>query len=152
MLAAILTLVRFFQALRAALREPEFRGLALLVALLLGGGTAFYHWVEDWTWLDSLYFSVVTLATVGYGDLSPKTPAGKIFTMIFILTGVGTLVTFLSTVAQHAVQQRGPEHAFIESLRKMNLGRPRKPARPRPGIHPKDRRPGDEPEEDDPED
>lgn len=59
-------------------------------------GTVFYHFVEGWRWLDAYYFSVVTLATVGYGDLTPKTDAGKLFTTFYILSGVGIITSYIS--------------------------------------------------------
>jgi voltage-gated potassium channel Kch len=51
--------------------------------------------------LDSLYFRVVTLTTVGYGDLSPQTSIGKIFTMIYIILGLGILSSFIVLLADH---------------------------------------------------
>jgi hypothetical protein len=53
-----------------------------MVVALLVAGTAFYTNVDGWDPPDALYFSVITLATVGYGDLVPRTPTGKIFTMV----------------------------------------------------------------------
>jgi hypothetical protein len=50
--------------------------------------------------LNALYFCVVTLATIGYGDLHPETRLGKVFTIIYIFVGVGTLGVFISTVAR----------------------------------------------------
>jgi voltage-gated potassium channel len=47
---------------------------------LLLTGTLFYWHFEDWTVIEALYFSVVTLTTVGYGDFSPTTPGTQIFT------------------------------------------------------------------------
>ena len=52
--------------------------------------------------LDSLYFSVTTLTTVGYGDFFPKTDAGKMFTIFYILAGVGILLGFVNAVAIRA--------------------------------------------------
>jgi voltage-gated potassium channel Kch len=46
-----------------------------------------------------LYFSVITLTTVGYGDFSPQTPAGKIFTMIYVLVGLGLISGFVYLLA-----------------------------------------------------
>lgn len=68
-------------------------GLALIV---LATGTIFYHYVEKLHWIDSYYFSVVTLSTVGYGDITPHTNAGKIFTTFYILAGIGIITTFVS--------------------------------------------------------
>ncbi len=43
---------------------------------------------------------MTTLATVGLGDVAPATDAGKLFTILFILTGVGLLATFIAMLAQ----------------------------------------------------
>ena len=56
---------------------------------------------EGWDWLDSLYFCVVTMATVGYGDFHPITPLGKILAMIFIVLGLGVLVGFAQQLLSH---------------------------------------------------
>jgi len=86
--------------------NPEFRGLLTLVLIILGTGTLFYHFVEGWRWLDSLYFSVVTLTTIGYGDLAPQTGFGKLFTIIYIFSGLGVLVGFVNVLATHAIRQQ----------------------------------------------
>ncbi len=91
---------RFLRTISALLKDPETRGVVYLVISVLLAGMLFYHGVEGWSWLDSLYFSVITLTTVGYGDFSPKTDAGKIFTMIYIVVGLGILAGFISLVAQ----------------------------------------------------
>ena len=99
----------FAKSIWTALRDPnnpEFRGLLSLVLVTLGTGTLVYHWLEGWTWLDSLYFSVITLTTIGFGDLSPKTGIGKIFTMIYILVGLGTLAGFISALASHTLKRQ----------------------------------------------
>ena len=51
--------------------------------LVLAGGTITYHQIEGWRVLDSAYFVVVTVTTLGYGDVAPQTDTGKIFTMFF---------------------------------------------------------------------
>ncbi len=95
---------RFFAAIWSGLRDPEFRALLLAVGGLLGSGTWVYHRFEGWSVLDSLYFSVITLTTVGYGDLSPTRPGTKIFTMVFIIVGIGILLAFINLVAKHALE------------------------------------------------
>lgn len=103
---ALLVLVgmRFIRVIREMLGNPELRLLLVVVGSLLVAGTVFYHGVEKWSWLDSLYFSVVTLTTVGYGDLSPQTVAGKIFTMVYLVGGLGVLAAFITTVANVTIQ------------------------------------------------
>lgn len=82
-------------------RDKAYRRLTISTVLVLLNGTIVYHFVEGWRWLDSLYFSIITLTTVGYGDLSPQTDFGKIFTIIYILTGIGIIFGFINAFYQH---------------------------------------------------
>ena len=68
-------------------------GLALLFLLL---GTVVYRAFEDWSWIDSAYFSVVTLTTVGFGDLHPTMDGSKVFTIFYIVGGVSLIGLFLN--------------------------------------------------------
>lgn len=106
MVAFLATLRNFVLAIRRGLADPRFRAISFLVVVLLASGTIFYWRIEDWTLLDSLYFSVITLTTIGYGDLAPTTASSKVFTIVYVLIGLGILVSFLSMVAQHAVDAR----------------------------------------------
>lgn len=87
-------------------KEKKYRGLVITAALSIGSGSVVYHFVEGWSWLDSIYFSVITLTTVGYGDLSPQTDMGKIFTMFYVLTGIGIIFGFINASYQHKVNIR----------------------------------------------
>ena len=69
--------------------------------LLLCIGTVAYHHIEKWNYVDSLYFSTTTLATVGLGDIHPVTNAGKLFTIVYILVGVSAALYGLSLIAHH---------------------------------------------------
>lgn len=69
-------------------------------------GTVFYRFVEDLAWLDSLYFSVITLTTVGYGDFSPATSTGKVFTMFYVLVGIGIFVALVTEIGGHLIAAR----------------------------------------------
>lgn len=112
MFGFFIPLLRLFHGMRGGLRDPEFQGLGIFVIILLFTGTIFYFEVEHWSLLDSLYFSVTTLATVGFGDLTPKTEIGKAFTILYIFVGVGTLLSFLALLAHHAKEQ-DPLHKKI---------------------------------------
>lgn len=107
MASFLLTLVRLGRALRGAWHEPDFRNVLLLVVLMLVSGTIFYVQVEGWSPVDALYFSVVTLATVGYGDLAPKTVQGKLFTIVYIVVGVGLFFAMVRYLAEGLLQRKG---------------------------------------------
>ena len=83
------------------LKDKTYRGLVISTVSIILSGTVVYHFIEGWRWLDSLYFSVISLATVGYGDLAPQTDFGKVFTMFYILTGIGIIFGFINTFYQH---------------------------------------------------
>ena len=69
-------------------------------------GTIVYWRFEDWTVIQALYFSVVTLTTVGYGDLHPTSSGTEIFTIVYALTGIGVLVALLASIAQKYIAQQ----------------------------------------------
>ncbi len=105
MLGFFWVLYRFIRTIIRSLGDPEFRALFVLVILMLSFGSIFYWRVEGWTLFNSLYFSVITLTTVGYGDFSPHTVIGKVFTMVYIIVGIGILLGFIETVASRSREE-----------------------------------------------
>lgn len=90
-------------ALRTARR---FRWVAFIAVFVLSIGTVFYHYTESLTWLDALYFSTITLTTIGYGDIVPKTEIGKLFTIFYVLFGVGIIAATLNVLVKGAATHR----------------------------------------------
>ena len=78
-------------------------------AVLRATGTVTSHYLEDWGWVDSLYFSTVAITTVGFADLTPTTDASKLFTVVSIFSGIGLITTYL----QARLQVRGRQTAAI---------------------------------------
>jgi hypothetical protein len=77
------------------IQDRGSRSILLWAAGALLIGMLVYHWLEGWSLLDALYFSAITLATVGYGDLVPTTPIAKLFTIFYVINGVSILVALL---------------------------------------------------------
>jgi len=96
-------IINTIRAIRTLWTDSQFKSLAKLTAIAIGSGVVFYSLVEHLSPVDALYFSVTTLTTVGYGDYSPETTLGKLFTVVYVLVGVGLLLAFLSRVATQVV-------------------------------------------------
>jgi voltage-gated potassium channel Kch len=105
LLGAFSLVFSFFRDLADVFRDPRTRVVLVWVLILLTVGTVFYAVVEGWTLVDAFYFSVVTLTTVGYGDLSPATTIGKLFTTIYIFLGISVIVVFANAMTKkHATR------------------------------------------------
>lgn len=93
-----------FQLARRMTRSPDAQMLGSLSLATVGVGAVFYRFQEGLSWLDAVYFTVITLTTVGYGDFSPQTPGGKIFTIFYILVGLGIIAGLIGVVAELSVE------------------------------------------------
>jgi hypothetical protein len=83
------------------LKNKEYQRLLIVSVIIVCIGTFVYHYLEGWTLLDAFYFSIITLTTIGYGDLSPQTDGGKLFAIFYILVGIGIILGFINTVYLH---------------------------------------------------
>jgi hypothetical protein len=88
------------------LRDPRARPPLVWAAATLLLGTLVYHWIEGWGYLDALYFCVISLATVGYGDLTPTTPLGKLFTIVYVINGIVILLGLFDQIRVVRAQSR----------------------------------------------
>jgi len=86
-------------------REAVSALVGLLIAIV-AVSTAYFHFVEGWSWLDSYFFTVVTLSTVGYGNLVPATVAGKIGTTVLIFLGLGVFALAIQQISQATMRRR----------------------------------------------
>lgn len=79
--------------------------IALIFFVWLIGGIA-YKYFEGWETIDAFYFAAVTLTTVGYGDLYPHTFNGKLFTIIYVFTGIAIVLYTLSIIGAYYFEER----------------------------------------------
>ncbi|MEY8830771.1 potassium channel family protein [Sedimentitalea sp. XS_ASV28] len=83
--------------------------IATLIAIVISA-TIFFRHVEGWSWLDSYFFTVVTISTVGYGSLVPVTAIGKIGATILIFFGLGVFAVAIQQFALYNMLKH-KEHA-----------------------------------------
>ncbi len=83
----------------------------------IGIGTLLFHRLEPWTWIQSFYFSVVTITTVGFGDLTPSTEISRLFTAIYILIGVSIGIVTLSIIGSAILKSREVRYQKREEKR-----------------------------------
>ena len=86
-----------------------YRRLREILVLLVGlyvVGTVGFAILEDWSLFEAFYMTVVTLGTVGYGDFTPKTTGGRLFTIGLIIVGIGTFTYILTTFTTFWIEFR----------------------------------------------
>ena len=84
----------------------KFKWVLLAAISVIATGTVFYHYFMPLKWLDAVYFSVITITTVGYGDIHPTNDITKIFTIFYVLIGVGIIAASLNILVRIAAQKR----------------------------------------------
>lgn len=98
----------FSRRVRALVTDPlrQFQLSLFLLLLLLAGGTLGYVLLESMTVVDGLYMTIITLTTVGFGEVRPLSEGGRIFTMGLILLGVSTLAWAIRNAAEVVIGQQ----------------------------------------------
>ena len=90
--------------------------LFLLPPALLCFGTVGYVLVEDWNWLDAFYMTVITISTVGYGEIHPLSESGQAFTVVLIFLSFGTFAYSVAALTRFVL-----EGGFSQSFRRFRM-------------------------------
>ncbi len=77
---------------------------SVFVVVILISGIVGYRLIEGWSLLDALYMTIITVSTVGFREITPLSVAGKVFTVILICGGVGTIIFAFGTLAEFLVE------------------------------------------------
>ena len=86
--------------------DARYLSAALGLVLLTAVASAGYVWLEGWAWGDAIYMSVITLSTVGYGEVAPLGPGGRAYTAAVIVVGVGFALTAATLIGDAVVDAR----------------------------------------------
>ena len=93
------------EALSSYVERHSLRLLAGFVLLWIAVATVAYTFLEDWSLVDSLYFSTVAISTVGFGDLAPSSDASKLFTILYLAIGITTVSAFVNLRLSHQAHE-----------------------------------------------
>ena len=83
----------------------HLRILLLIPIPVLIIGTIGYMVLEHISFIDAIYLTIVTISTVGYGDIHPTNVASKLFSIVLIIIGIGTFLTIVTNTTQILVQK-----------------------------------------------
>lgn len=86
--------------------RTTFRLLAVVSIIYIGVGVLAMMKIENLNFIDSLYFSVVSLTTVGYGDFTPETTLGKVFVMGYLLAGIGIIAALATNLLKNVLARK----------------------------------------------
>ncbi|MCX5899327.1 MAG: potassium channel family protein [Proteobacteria bacterium] len=95
----------------------SLRFFLIMLCAVFALGTFGFMMLEPVSLLDALYFNVATIATVGYGDIHPVTPAGKLLAMVVIITGVGVFLAVIATVTENMLKK----HEKQQRMERLNV-------------------------------
>ncbi|MFH1393281.1 MAG: potassium channel family protein [Candidatus Micrarchaeota archaeon] len=111
----------------------------ILIIVIFAVGSIAYNYLEGWSLLDSIYFITMTVTTVGYGDIIPHTPEGKVFTIGLVWIGVSVAFFLIYSIAAYR-ESAFDRHVVnkLEMLRNITLIRrgPKKIEKNRSSIRP----------------
>lgn len=100
------------------LQRENLDRLLMIIGILIGVSSIGLSWVEpQFSLVDALWWSIVTLATVGYGDITPVTLSGRLIAIIDMIVGIGVLATFSATLASILVERKMREDLGMSSYK-----------------------------------
>ena len=118
-------LVRRLIKLRFKLKRSKIFVLALAVILLAIILALLYMYAENVGFFTALYWAVITMATIGYGDVTPNTLLGRIIAIFASIAGIATFTAFVSILAEYflssRLQKRTLNHHLVPKERDWHL-------------------------------
>ena len=83
--------------------ERRLLNIGLIFAVIIALGGVGYAFIEGWPWIDAFYMAIITVTTVGFGEVQPLTQAGRLFTAMLIVLGVGGITYSFSALTNYVI-------------------------------------------------
>lgn len=113
-------MIRYFKnkSLLEYLKSREGKILIIIFGFFILEVNAFAY-IEKLTLIDAIYFTIVTLGTVGYGDIHPTSTLGRVFASLFIVVNILILAFFVGQIGERLIKQKIVEVLGIERMEEM---------------------------------
>lgn len=105
-------LFRFLDKIKSFIDTNGFKYMLLITAFFIGVGGVLIHYAEGMSISDGLWWAFVTATTVGYGDISPASPTGRLVAMALMLVGIGLIGSLTSTITSFFFNARSRKRNF----------------------------------------
>ncbi len=83
-----------------------------LAFVMIAIGAAFYNYAEGWNWVDSIYFAISTLTTIGFGDLHPTHSISRVFMIFYMLIGIPIMFYTITMLGVYSIEKRAYTKPF----------------------------------------
>ena len=93
--------------------SPAVKNLVLSIISLVFVSSVFYRYIEGWSWVDSVYVTILTITTVGHSTLIPTTTIAKIYTAVAAFVGIAMVLTLFGLISAYYVKNR-PKEVIIK--------------------------------------
>ncbi|OAB81783.1 potassium channel family protein [Cochleicola gelatinilyticus] len=104
--------------MRRIFQSKLYGSLFLLLVVFLGGVIGF-KFISSYSWVDALYMTVITITTVGFGEVQPLSPTEKIFTSVFIVCSIFIVGYAISTITEHILSKNNIGNLRQKKIEKM---------------------------------
>jgi len=99
--------------------RPKVYIAILLLIIVVATGVFGFHFLSDYSWVDALYMTVITMTTVGFEEVQPLDDRGKLFTVFLISTSVAIFAYSVSVITEYIISKNDPKKALLKKTQKM---------------------------------